>query len=58
MKHLFIINPTSGKGNTSRFIPIIHSIFKDLDDEYFIESTKYVGHATEIVHNYVEKDVY
>jgi len=58
MKHLFIINPAAGKGNTSKIIPSIKKIFDNREDEYIIELTEYEGHATEIVKEYVSKDKY
>jgi len=58
MKHLFIINPTAGKGKTSGIIPQIEKIFKERKDEYAIEVTKYEGHATEIVREYTAKEKY
>lgn len=58
MKHLFIINPVAGKGKGLGLIKVIEEIFKESKDEYIIEITKYVGHATEIVKSYVKEDRY
>lgn len=58
MKHLFIINPTAGKGKNLSLIPEIEKILEVKKEEYFIEVTKGVGHATEIVKNYVKNDDY
>ena len=57
-RHLFIINPTAGKGKTLEFIPEIKELFKELQEDYRIEITNYAGHATEIVRNYVDKGEY
>lgn len=56
MKHLFIINPVAGKGQTMNYKSQIAEIFKNRNDEYFIEVTKEKGHATEIVKSYTSKD--
>lgn len=58
MKHLFIINPAAGKGKTLKLIPIIEKIFNEKNEEYKIEVTKYVGHATELAKNYSELENY
>lgn len=56
MKHLFIINPIAGKGKSLDYIPVIEKYFSDNGSDYFIEVTKYPGHATELVREYVSKD--
>lgn len=56
MKHLFIINPKAGKGKSLNYINEIKEIFKDRPNDYIIEITKYIGHATEIVKSYTSKD--
>lgn len=58
MKHLFIVNPSAGKGKALKRIPEIENIFKKVNEEYIIEVTKKPGHATEIARNYSNKDVY
>jgi YegS/Rv2252/BmrU family lipid kinase len=58
MKHLFIVNPSAGKGKASSYISKIHEIFKDKKDSYKIEITERPGHATEIVKKYVSKEDY
>jgi YegS/Rv2252/BmrU family lipid kinase len=58
MKHLFIINPAAGKGKTLKLIPNIENMLKDKEDEYFIEITKGVGHATDIAKSYSDKGEY
>ncbi|HPW52982.1 MAG TPA: diacylglycerol kinase family lipid kinase [Erysipelotrichaceae bacterium] len=56
MKHIFILNPTSGKGKSLRFVPVIENYFRNKDKEYEIIYTEYPGHATEIAQRYNEKD--
>jgi len=58
MKHLFIINPTAGKGNSLKLIPDINRIFSEKDEEFIIEVTERPGHASEIAKYYSEKDTY
>lgn len=58
MKHLFIINPVAGKGKTLRLIPVIEKVFYNKKEDYAIEVTKYVGHATEIAKKYSSEEVY
>ncbi|MGE5581870.1 MAG: diacylglycerol/lipid kinase family protein [Bacillota bacterium] len=52
MKHLFIINPSAGKGRPLRLIPEIERFFKNQGLEYCIETTGYPGQATEIASRY------
>ena len=56
MRHLFIINPSSGKGKSLSYIPLIHELFDDKKDQYVIEITKYPGHASEIVGQYIKDE--
>jgi diacylglycerol kinase (ATP) len=58
MKHLFIINPTAGKGKASAYVPKIEELFKDMEDEYVIEFTEGPGHATEIAGRYASQEDY
>lgn len=58
MKHLFIINPTAGKGKNINLIPEIKRMMELKNEEYFIEVTEKVGHATEIVKDYVKNGDY
>ncbi|WP_169911591.1 diacylglycerol/lipid kinase family protein [Clostridium oryzae] len=55
MRHIFIINPKAGKGKTLKYIPIIKEKFMNINEEYIIELTEKVGHATEIARRYAEK---
>lgn len=48
MKHLFIINPVAGKGNTLEFVPEIRAYCESNSCEYEIVITEYPKHATEI----------
>ncbi len=52
MEHLFIINPEAGKGRSLEYIEKIKNYFKKVDEPYYIEVTKYPGHATELVKSY------
>ncbi|HEY5585625.1 MAG TPA: diacylglycerol kinase family protein [Ruminiclostridium sp.] len=52
MKHIFIINPTAGKGKSLELIPFIEECFKDKVEELAIRVTEYPGHATEIAKEY------
>ncbi len=58
MEHLFIINPEAGKGKSLGYIERIKNYFKDKDEPYYIEVTKYPGHATEIVKSYTAQKNY
>lgn len=48
MKHVFIVNPTSGKGYAKKLIPVISKICIQENINYIIEPTEYPIHATEI----------
>lgn len=52
MKHVFIINPTAGKGKALGLVPIIRDYFKGKPDKYVIKITEYPGHATKIAREY------
>ncbi|MDF2614348.1 MAG: uncharacterized protein K0S71_2134 [Clostridia bacterium] len=52
MKHLFIINPLSGKKDSKKYVSVIEEYFKDRKDEYIIEFTQYPGHAKKIAEAY------
>lgn len=56
MKHLFIINPVAGKGNSSKYIDKIEKYFNDKDDTYVIKLTNEQGHATKITKEHVTSD--
>lgn len=56
MKHVFIINPTSGKGKAYKQVDIIKKIFLTRSDEYEIVFTEYQGHATEVTRRYKMSD--
>lgn len=53
MKHVFIINPTSGKGKHEKLIYDIQEVFKKEDFEIIF--TEYKGHAKEIANIYASK---
>ena len=48
MHHVFIVNPTAGKGRAIEMIEKIHSRFKKLTDSYEIKVTKAAGHAVDL----------
>ncbi|MGI6608737.1 MAG: diacylglycerol/lipid kinase family protein [Erysipelotrichaceae bacterium] len=56
MKYIFIVNPTSGKGKSLRFVPLIENYFKNNDKKYEIIYTEYPKHATEIAKRYTAED--
>lgn len=58
MKNLFIINPIAGKGRALNYIDSIKNYFKNSQEEYIIEITKYKNHGTEIAKDYTSKDDY
>lgn len=58
MRHVFIVNPASGKGKAKDLIPVISRICIEESVNYIIEITKYPGHATEIAKSYsLEGDI-
>jgi diacylglycerol kinase (ATP) len=52
MKHVFIVNPVSGKGKAKRLIPLIEAYFASHAGEYEIIVTTCVGDATKIAARY------
>ncbi len=56
MKHIFIINPTSGRGLATQLIPTIESHFAHKDEPFEIIITEYKGHATAIAKRYFVSD--
>lgn len=52
MKHIFIVNPYTCKDKTSGYIETINNICKQLNEEYEIFKTEYIGHATDITKQY------
>ena len=62
MIRLVILNPMSGTGKGLKYLKGIENIFANIKkeglipkDKVCIELTKYIGHATEIVKEYIEK---
>lgn len=55
MRHIFIINPTSGVKDSDKVIPWIKEYFED-KAMYDIFVTEYPGHATEIANRYSIRD--
>ncbi len=56
MKHIFIINPTSGKHHAIQLIPVIENYFKTHSETYSIIRTERPGHATEIARHFKAED--
>lgn len=56
MKHIFIINPTSGRHHAIQLIPVIERYFKTHSAAYSIIHTERIGHATEIAGRYKNED--
>ncbi len=56
MKHIFIINPTSGKHHAIQLIPVIENYFKVHSETYSIIRTERPGHATEIARHFKAED--
>ncbi len=56
MKHVFIINPTSGKGKAYQQIQVINEIFLEKNEPYEILLTEYQGHATELAKRFRVSD--
>jgi YegS/Rv2252/BmrU family lipid kinase len=57
MKHVFILNPVSGKGKANRFTSLIKEYFAAHPDmEYELIMTEYHRHATAIAQKYTAKD--
>jgi len=53
MKKVFIVNPKSGKGKANMYGEKISELFPDA----VIHVTEHVGHATEIVKNYIKDEI-
>lgn len=56
MKHVFIVNPISGKGKAIKYIPIINQYFADNGGDFEIIVTERPKHAKEIAHRYTKED--
>lgn len=56
MKHIFIVNPISGKGRSVNLIPIINDYFKGNSDQYEIIVTEKPKDATAIAARYTKDD--
>jgi diacylglycerol kinase (ATP) len=52
MKHIFIVNPISGKGTAKKMIPLIEAYFASHPGEFEIIETQSHGSATEIAARY------
>ncbi|MHC1734216.1 MAG: diacylglycerol kinase family protein [Erysipelotrichaceae bacterium] len=56
MKHVFIVNPVSGKGKTKKIVPLIHAYFASHPGEYEILETPAHGSAIEFTSRYTAAD--
>ena len=55
MKHVFIVNPVSGKANARLYlVPKLIEAARQTGIEYAIEITQYAGHAVELARQYSE----
>lgn len=48
MHHIFIVNPTAGKGRALKMVEKIKAFFKDFDESYEIKLTEMPGHAKQL----------
>ena len=49
MRHIFIVNPVSGKADASgTLVPRIITAAKGLEAEYEVQLTEYPGHAVQL----------
>jgi diacylglycerol kinase (ATP) len=56
MKHVFIVNPISGKGSSAKALPIINNYCQQQQLDYEIIMTESVGHAKQISNSYSIRD--
>ena len=56
MKHVFILNPVSGRESAKTLIPVIEDYFKNSEEEYEILKTQYAGHAKELASQFHKED--
>ena len=52
MKHVFIVNPVSGKGKSKNTVPIIKRTCEENDIDYEIVTSEYAGHSTVLARGY------
>ncbi len=52
MKHVFIVNPVSGKGKSKTTVPIIEKVCQDNNIDYEIVMSEYAGHSREIANRF------
>ena len=59
MKHVFIVNPTSGRGAANKIIPLIEEYFENSNEEYEIRKTDCPGCAQKLASEYTtDSDVH
>ena len=56
MKHVFILNPVSGREASKKLIPIIEEYFKTSDEPFELLKTEYAGHAKELASQFHKED--
>ena len=56
MKHVFIVNPISGKGNAVGYIPLINDYFRRNPGDFDIIVTEQPKHAMQIASQYHKED--
>lgn len=56
MRHLFIVNPAAGKGQSVRMIPEIHKQMEGEKDTFQVRITAEAGHATRIAHEQAQEE--
>lgn len=56
MKHVFIVNPVSGKADASKFlIPQLEAAARGAGAEFAVEVTRHKGHAAELARQYAAR---
>ena len=56
MKHIFIVNPISGRGGSKKYIPVIEEYCKENDLEFEIRFSEFPKHSMEIAAEYKKSD--
>ena len=56
MRHIFIVNPISGRGGSKKYIPVIENYCKENGCEYEIRFSEYPKHSREIAAEYQVSD--
>jgi len=56
MKHIFIVNPISGRGGSKKYVPVIEDYCQENKLEYEIRYSEYPKHSSKIASEYQKKD--